>query len=56
MTKENTQELPLEVRLSAYLDGQLDERETRDTEALLATDANAREILNLLKAGSEFGN
>jgi anti-sigma factor RsiW len=53
---ENTRELPLEVRLSAYIDGQLSEQDKRDIEALLATDPHARELLELLNAGSEFGN
>jgi anti-sigma factor RsiW len=53
---ENFRELPLEVRLSAYIDGQVGEEDRRDIEALLAADPHARELLDLLKAGSEFGN
>lgn len=53
---ENFKELPLEVRLSAYLDGQLEVEDAREIESLLATDSNAREILHSLKMGSDFGN
>jgi anti-sigma factor RsiW len=53
---ENFKGLPLEVRLSAYIDGQVGEEDKRDIEALLATDPHARELLDLLNAGSEFGN
>jgi anti-sigma factor RsiW len=56
MSMENFKELPLEVRLSAYIDGQVGEEDKRDIEAQLATDPHARELLDLLKAGSEFGN
>lgn len=55
MTMENFKELPLEVRLSAYIDGQLGDDEARELEALVATDAHARELLDLLNAGSDFG-
>lgn len=53
---ENFKELPLEVRLSAYIDGQLGAEEVRELEALIATDAHARELLDLLNAGSALGN
>lgn len=53
---ENFRDLPLEVRLSAYIDGQVGEEDKREIEALLATDPHARELLDLLNAGSEFGN
>lgn len=53
---ENFKELPLEVRLSAYIDGQVGEEDKREIEALLATDPHARELLDLLNAGSDFGN
>ena len=36
---------PLEERLVAYLDGELDDGEVREIEQLLATDAKARELL-----------
>lgn len=53
---ENFKELPLEVRLSAYLDGQIGPDDAREIEALLASDPHAREILDLLKIGSDLGN
>jgi anti-sigma factor RsiW len=53
---EDFKDMPLEVRLSAYIDGQVSEADKRDIEALLATDPHARELLDLLNAGSEFGN
>ena len=49
---ESTQGLPLEVRLSAYLDGQLPEAEIN---AILAGDDAARVVYEKLKLGSEFG-
>ena len=48
---ENFKDLPLEVRLSAYLDGQLEPEDVNVIEAQLATDPKAREILDMLKAG-----
>jgi anti-sigma factor RsiW len=56
MTMENFKELPLEVRLSAYLDGQVEAEDARELEALIASDAEAKVIYEQLKAGSEFGN
>ena len=53
---ENFKELPLEVRLSAYIDGQVSEEDKREIETILATDPHARELLDLLNAGSELGN
>lgn len=53
---ENFKELPLEVRLSAYLDGQVEADDARELEALIASDDEARVIYEQLKAGSEFGN
>ena len=52
---ESTQGLPLEVRLSAYLDGQLPEAEVEEINALLAADDAARATYEKLKLGSEFG-
>lgn len=40
-----TQPSPLEERLVAYLDGELDDAEVREVEELLATDPKARELL-----------
>lgn len=51
----STQGLPLEVRLSAYLDGQLPADEVAEIDAILADDAAARAVYEKLKLGSEFG-
>ena len=56
MIMENFKELPLEVRLSAYLDGQVEDEDARELEALIASDAQAKVVYEQLKAGSEFGN
>ncbi|MCS7237708.1 MAG: hypothetical protein NZ899_05490 [Thermoguttaceae bacterium] len=40
---------PLEVLLSAYLDGELDEASSRQVEVLLATDPEARRLLRQLE-------
>lgn len=52
---ESTQGLPLEVRLSAYLDGQLPDAEVDEINAILAEDDDARGVYEKLKLGSEFG-
>lgn len=52
---ESTQGLPLEVRLSAYLDGQLPQAEVEEINAILAKDDDARAVYEKLKLGSEFG-
>ncbi len=52
---ESTQGLPLEVRLSAYLDGQLSAAEMDEINAILAEDDDARMVFEKLKLGSEFG-
>ena len=52
---ESTQGLPLEVRLSAYLDGQLPEAEVDEINEILAQDDDARTVYEKLKLGSEFG-
>lgn len=52
---ESTQGLPLEVRLSAYLDGQLPQSEVDEINAMLAADDAARSVYEKLKLGSEFG-
>jgi anti-sigma factor RsiW len=52
---ESTQGLPLEVRLSAYLDGQLPEAEVDEINTILAEDDDARVVFEKLKLGSEFG-
>lgn len=53
---ENFKELPLEVRLSAFLDGQVEADDISELEALIASDDEARAIYEQLKAGSSFGN
>ncbi len=52
----NTKGLALEVRLSAYLDGELGDAERRELDDLLTRSDEARQILDTLKAGSAFGN
>lgn len=52
---ESTQGLPLEVRLSAYLDGQLPDAEVDEINEILAQDDDARIVFEKLKLGSEFG-
>ncbi|MBP1883518.1 anti-sigma factor family protein [Sinorhizobium mexicanum] len=46
----------LEVRLSAYIDGELGDAERAELDALLARDDDAKVMLEKLKAGSAFGN
>ncbi len=53
---QNTKGLALEVRLSAYLDGEVNEAERKELEQLVARDDEARLILEMLKAGNAFGN
>ncbi|MFD1329522.1 anti-sigma factor family protein [Mycoplana ramosa] len=52
---ESTQGLPLEVRLSAYLDGQLSHAEANEIDGILAHDERARTLFNRLKLGSDLG-
>jgi anti-sigma factor RsiW len=52
---ENLENLPLDVLLSAYLDGELDAATTEKIEARLVADAEARAVLERLKAGSAHG-
>lgn len=52
---ESTQGLPLEVRLSAYLDGQLPHAEITEIDRMLARDEKARTLFNRLKLGSDLG-
>lgn len=49
---DSTQGFPLEVRLSAYLDGRLPEAEMEEIDTLLANDADARAVLGRLRTGS----
>ena len=53
---QNTKGLALEVRLSAYLDGEVSETERKELEQLVARDDEARMLLEMLKAGNAFGN
>lgn len=53
---QQTMGLALEIRLSAYIDGELPEAEKSELDALLARDENARALLQTLRAGSAFGN
>lgn len=46
----------LEVRLCAYIDGEIGEAERSELEALLARDDEAKLLFEKLKAGSNFGN
>jgi len=53
---ENFNDLPMEVRLSAYLDGELSQTEKTDVERQLAESPAARQTLDRLKSGSQFGS
>ncbi|MDQ0321253.1 anti-sigma factor RsiW [Pararhizobium capsulatum DSM 1112] len=53
---QNTKGLALEVRLSAYIDGEVSEVERRELEHLVHYDDEARLLLEMLKAGNNFGN
>ncbi|MBP1861106.1 anti-sigma factor family protein [Rhizobium herbae] len=53
---QNTKGLALEVRLSAYIDGEVNEAERKELEQLVARDDEARLVLEMLKAGNAFGN
>ncbi|MFB2550616.1 anti-sigma factor family protein [Ensifer soli] len=53
---QSTQGLALEVRLSAYLDGEVNEAEKTELAQMIATDEDARRIYETLQAGSAFGN
>ncbi|QRM56311.1 anti-sigma factor [Sinorhizobium sp. BG8] len=52
---ESTQGLPLEVRLSAYLDGQLPETEIDEIDDMIAKDDTVRKVFDRLKLGSDLG-
>ena len=53
---QSTKGLALEVRLSAYIDGEVSEAERKELEQLVARDDEARLLLEMLKAGNAFGN
>lgn len=52
----STKGLALEVRLSAYIDGEVDETERKELEQLVSRNDEARLILEMLKAGNAFGD
>ena len=47
---------PLEVRLSAFMDGETSREEKEELEKLIASDPNARRIFDELKHGSDVGS
>ncbi|KQV38263.1 MULTISPECIES: anti-sigma factor [unclassified Rhizobium] len=53
---QSTKGLALEVRLSAYIDGEVSDVERRELEHLVNNDDEARLLLEMLKAGNTFGN
>ncbi|HEV7309516.1 anti-sigma factor [Ensifer sp.] len=53
---QQTKGQALEIRLSAYIDGEIGESERTELEALLARDDDAKALLERLKAGSGFGD
>lgn len=53
---QSTEGLPLEVRLSALIDGEVNDAEKKELEALIATDEDARALYDTLVAGSNLGN
>lgn len=53
---QNTKGLALEARLSAYLDGEVSDAESRELENLVARNDEARLVLEMLKAGNTFGD
>ena len=54
-TMEDHRKLPLEVRLSALLDGEIGRDEKDELERLIAADAEARALYETLKRGSQLG-
>lgn len=47
--------MPIEARLSAYLDGETDREEKEELERLIASDPEARRIYDMLRHGSDIG-
>ncbi|MFT4000260.1 MAG: anti-sigma factor [Rhizobium sp.] len=47
--------MPLEVRLSAFMDGEMSREEKEELERLIASDPDARRIFDELKHGSDVG-
>jgi anti-sigma factor RsiW len=54
MTTNSAQLTPLELRLSAFLDGETSEQERHELEAMLVNDPQARALHDELKRGSEI--
>lgn len=52
---EDLRKLPLDVRLSAFLDGETGPGEKEELERLIATDRDARALYETLKRGSDLG-
>jgi anti-sigma factor RsiW len=55
MTLPNTQPSALEMRLSAYFDGEAGDQDKHELDALLVNDPQARVLHDSLKRGGEFG-
>ncbi|MGF6158417.1 anti-sigma factor RsiW [Ensifer sp. KUDG1] len=53
---QQTRGQALEVRLSAYIDGEIGEAERTELDAILARDEDAKALFERLKAGSSFGD
>jgi len=53
---QNTKGLSLEIRLSAYIDGEVSDTERRELDELVARDDEARRVLEQLQSGTLFGN
>ncbi|WP_349955987.1 anti-sigma factor [Rhizobium sp. ZPR3] len=52
---QDMKKTPLEVRLSAFMDGEMSREEKEELEKLIASDADARRIFDELKHGSDVG-
>ncbi|WP_174071872.1 anti-sigma factor [Rhizobium rhizogenes] len=52
---QDMKKLPLEVRLSAFLDGEMSREEKEELERLIASDPDARRIFDELRHGSDVG-
>lgn len=55
MSVENFRKMPLDIRLSALLDGEASREERDELERLMATDTRARETFETLMRGAERG-
>ncbi|WP_275783964.1 anti-sigma factor family protein [Pararhizobium gei] len=53
---QSTKGLALEVRLSAFIDGEVTDEDRKELEQLIARDDEARRLLETLKSGTAFGN